>query len=302
MITDEQLQSRKKSIGGSDIAALLGLSPWRTPVDVYLEKTDPNFVFPNSNLRRLQSGNLLEEWVANSFTAETGLELLLSPSTMRHVQYPYSHVNLDAIVTNIDRFIVVELKTTERKKDWRDGIPKYYKPQLMHARLLSDCEQVYLAVAIGFNEFKYFVYEPTKQDIEKEKKLQEIVSLFWEEHVIPKIPPEPKFYHEAVRLYPEADSGLIKWTSEKHILDSYEKLKRLKELVSEHDEQIEQLKADIANYMQNAEQLSDEFNKKMVTWTNETRKHLDLESFKKDYPELYDKYAKPIESRVMRIY
>lgn len=302
MINDQQLKNRRYSIGGSDIAALLGLSPWRTPVDVYLEKTDPDFVFPASNIRRLQAGNLLEEWVANSFTEETGLELVLNPATMRHKDYPYSHVNLDAVVTNAEKFVVVELKTSERKKDWRDGIPKYYKPQLMHARVISECRQVYLAVAIGFNEFKYFLYEPSQTDIEKEKKLQEIVKFFWEEHVIPKVPPEPKFYQEAVRLYPEADPGLVKLATDAHILYSYEKLKRLKEVMDQYKEEMQQLKAQIGNYMQNAEELMDEFSKKMITWRNHPRRQLDIKSFQKDHPELYEKYVKPIDSRVMKIY
>jgi putative phage-type endonuclease len=72
MTRDEWLAARRTGIGGSDIAAILGLSPWRTPLDVYRDKVDGA---EQPETEAMRWGRLLEDVIAREYAVRAGVRI-----------------------------------------------------------------------------------------------------------------------------------------------------------------------------------------------------------------------------------
>ena len=124
---DDWLETRRRGIGGSDVAAIAGLSKFKTPYSLFLEKRgecEPDEVGEQAHL-----GNELEDWVANKYARETGNRVFPTPGTLQHEEFPWMQVNIDRLVcddfTHVDcqGCMILECKTTagKRARDWDDN-------------------------------------------------------------------------------------------------------------------------------------------------------------------------------------
>ena len=113
MLTQEQLAARKAGLGGSDVATILGLNPYKTPYQLWLEKTgrvEPDDLSDNFAVKR---GNDMEALVAKWFSDETGETVHRVNSTLRKEEHPY-------LLGHIDRRIVGKKEGLECKTaNWR---------------------------------------------------------------------------------------------------------------------------------------------------------------------------------------
>ena len=66
-------KARRKGLGGSDIAAILGISKWRTPMDVWVEKM--GLVEPSEESYAMMRGRILEDAIAQWYGEFTGFDL-----------------------------------------------------------------------------------------------------------------------------------------------------------------------------------------------------------------------------------
>ena len=220
-----QLPDRRKSIGGSDIAAILGVSKWKTPVDVWLEKTseDP---LPEKDAIQLRFGHYAEEFVAQEYTRETGRRVQKYNKQLVHPDYPYLTGNVDRLVIqtgekvashqgNIRTNRLLECKTSsaymagEWGESGTDDIPLYYIAQVHWYMMLSGCEFADLAVLIGNSEFRDYTIQADKAI--HEKILEKAVT-FWEECIIggglpPSVSPD-----DIQKLYPRSQAKEIEAT------------------------------------------------------------------------------------------
>lgn len=111
---DEWLAYRRYGIGGSDAAAILGISPWRTARDLYYDKLGIAEVSENEdNWVQLEMGNLLEPLVAQIFEKKTGLKVFKRKAMFQHPKYPWMLADLDYLVELPDgSTAILEIKTT----------------------------------------------------------------------------------------------------------------------------------------------------------------------------------------------
>lgn len=95
---EEWLAYRRKGIGGSDVAALLGISPWRTARDLYFDKLNIVAVEDNEdNWVALEMGHLLESLVAKIFQHRTGYKVYQIKKMFQHPQYSWMLADVDYI-------------------------------------------------------------------------------------------------------------------------------------------------------------------------------------------------------------
>lgn len=106
---EEWLNQRKKGVGGSDIAAICGHDPYRTPLDVYLDKVGESDPIEDNDF--MKAGRYLEPVVADMFQDETGLHLISMPSTIVGAK-PHYLASVDRCV--FGQNIPVEIKTSKR--------------------------------------------------------------------------------------------------------------------------------------------------------------------------------------------
>lgn len=142
----EWLAYRRRGIGGSDVAAILGISPFRTARDLYDDKLNIALAVDDAgNWVALEMGHLLEPLVAQIFTKKTGLEVFQIKKMFQHPQYPFMLADVDYFVRLPNRKIaLLEIKTTNyNAKDhwWKDGeecVPVYYETQGRHYMAVMD--------------------------------------------------------------------------------------------------------------------------------------------------------------------
>jgi len=106
MSREEWLRTRKKGIGGSDASVVLGFNPWKSPFELYIEKT-------SDDIRELDSeavywGTVLEDVIAEEFTRRTGKKVRRQNKVFIHPEY-------DFMIANIDRDVVGEKALLECK-------------------------------------------------------------------------------------------------------------------------------------------------------------------------------------------
>ena len=147
MITDKQLKERLNYIGGSDIASLMGVNPYDSPIDVYNAKLG---IKKNIENDAIHFGNVLEESVLREFSRRYGYSLI-KKQTKYHKKYPYFAANVDSCIKGTN--IIVEAKTTSEynHKKWKksESIPIQYLYQLQWYMLLYDAPYCYICCLVG---------------------------------------------------------------------------------------------------------------------------------------------------------
>lgn len=195
-LTEEQWHYyRTLGIGGSDVGAIFGISPWTTAREVYLRKTGASI-----NEQKIDAGqsfifmygHAMEPIVANTFQEITGLEVQIDTYMYRHKEYPFMQANIDRFVIMPDgKKALLECKTTTffNKSHWENNqVPMYYKLQCQHYMAILDVDVCYIACIYG-NTINDFVCRRIDRDLDEEKKLIEIEKEFWENNVLLQSPP-----------------------------------------------------------------------------------------------------------------
>lgn len=157
---EEWLAYRQKGIGGSDVAALLGISPWRTARDLFYDKLNIAVVEDHEdNWVALEMGHLLEPLVAKIFQHRTGYKIYQIKKMFQHPKYPWMLADVDYFVELPDgTTAILEIKTTNyNAKDnwWLDGeetIPAYYESQGRHYMAVMDVDRCFFCCLYGNNE------------------------------------------------------------------------------------------------------------------------------------------------------
>lgn len=142
----EWLAYRRRGIGGSDVAAIFGISPFRTARDLYDDKLNIASAADDAgNWVALEMGHLLEPLVARIFAKKTGLEVFQIKKMFQHPQYPFMLADVDYFVRLPNgKIAILEIKTTNyNAKDhwWKDGeecVPVYYETQGRHYMTVMD--------------------------------------------------------------------------------------------------------------------------------------------------------------------
>ena len=110
---EEWLAYRRQGLGGSDAAAVLGISPFRTAVDLYYDKRNLPIEDDEGNWVAMEVGNLLEDLVARIFAKKTELKIYRRKCMFQHPAHPWMLADLDFLVEMPDGSIaILECKTT----------------------------------------------------------------------------------------------------------------------------------------------------------------------------------------------
>jgi putative phage-type endonuclease len=206
---EEWLVARREGIGGSDASAVLGVSRWKGPLGVYVEKL--GIAAEEKENRFTKWGRMLEGAVATAYEEETGRKLWDTGALTitRHAKIPYLFATLDRLVLHPERGTgVLQIKTTSWGflEEWRQEPPLEAQVQLQHEMAVAGVEWGSLAVLVAGREFRWVDVEINRDFIQA---MVEAEGKFWK-MVEGHEPPPPDRLEEtgkALRaLYPR-DSG-----------------------------------------------------------------------------------------------
>lgn len=183
------LAARTQSIGGSDIAVLLGISTWRTPIAVWATKVGAIPLDDEEEARHQRIGHAMEPIIADEFTHDTGIELVDfgDHAITRHPEHRFVTATLDRVTADDDA-VPVELKNANASvaRQWDEQPPLIYQVQVQWQLLATGAPYGYLAAIIGGSGFKWARIE--RHDAFIEYALR-VASDFWK-CVESETPPE----------------------------------------------------------------------------------------------------------------
>ena len=228
MTHQQWLDMRKKSVGGSEIAAALGLSRWRSPFDVWAEKTG-HVTRKDEPTDAMRFGTLLEPVIRKEFARRNGLEVCECPYILAHKDYPFMTCNLDGYVKLPDgSCAVLEIKTanTFASDDWANmGAPIEYVMQVQYYLAITQMRFAYLAVLIGSSDYRQVIIE---RDDEVIAVIIEKLKEFWEMVETNTPPPVRGMDNNLLAsLYPNSRPNVIALGKEHEaLLTQYEEAKK----------------------------------------------------------------------------
>lgn len=200
---DEWLKNRTVGIGGSDSSAILGISPFKSNIDLWLEKTGQKVPRDISDDEKVKYGHDAEDSIRNLFMLDHPEYELFHNEYMilRSNKHPFLQASLDGELTdtNTGEHGILEIKTTEIMNkqmldEWKNGIPNHYYTQCLHYLIVTGYEFVWLRAKLKFvwdsnyQEIRDY-YFTRAEVIEDMKYLFEKEEKFWNENIMKGVRP-----------------------------------------------------------------------------------------------------------------
>lgn len=308
------------TVGGSDVATIFGLSPWTTPLELWMVKKGRMKPKSPPNPDQLAMGHMLEPIAAHFYAQRTG-------NTVTDDNYLYQHATLEYALANIDRRYtrkedgeggVLECKslTYHKAADWADGaIPIYYELQLRYYLAVLDEKHGAFSALWGNNPENdlatpHIERVQAKEDIIFEKLDRWIWSLRHDK------PPtmedvQPQLAMDALaRIYGAGKKGLptIEFPRKyepqlRKIAALQEENAQLKGAIKKNEEAIEAHSVRIAELMKEHEHgiLTTTTDKLLVDFVTSTYRRVSSEYLKQNYPSIYEEARKPSKNRKVKV-
>lgn len=199
MTREEWLEERKKGIGGSDAATIIGKNPYKTNIELWEEKTKRREPENISEKEYVKYGTLAEEHLRELFKLDfPHFQVEHEENTIiRHPKYDFLFASLDGtlIDQNTGEMGILEIKTTNilqsrQKEKWKDKIPDNYFCQILHYLNVTGYTYAYLKAQLKYEydreirlETKH--YKILREEVEEDiKYLEQEEIKFWNEYIL----------------------------------------------------------------------------------------------------------------------
>ncbi len=293
---EEWLELRRKGIGGSDAAAIVGLTPYITPYKLWAEKTGR--LPEQEDNEAMRQGRDLEEYVAKRFEEATGKRVKRLNKMLMHDDY-------DFILANTDRQVIgenagLECKTTSimNLKKFKNGeYPDNYYVQCIHYMAVTGAKNWYLAVLVLNQGFYWF---EIKRDEEEINALINAEVEFWNNHVVPDIAPPVDGYRPTSEAIDKVFRNAADYECQIIGLSNIENLLDLQKTKIALDKEIRRLQQEIK--IELGECQTGYCDKYQITWKKINRATVSKELIRKVYPKIdLSKVSKSTSFRKFRI-
>lgn len=280
----EWLSNRRRGIGSSDVATIMGCNKYSTPYQLWLSKRGE--AQKESETFLMKMGHKLEPVIADLWQEETGIRI----EPWSEAEYMYVHPELNFLRASPDREFegggILECKSTQMKVD-ADTLPEYWFCQVQYQMGIGQKDHCNIAWLTGGREFGFAEVEFNPEFF---RYMIEEVSRFWNENVLGGKEPELTTEADVAAKF-RADNGETLEVSEDiYILhgELADRQARIKELEKEADMIKEQVKLAMG-----AAQKATYNGQTLFTWkTGKDRETFDTKRFKAEHPDDYLDYVK----------
>lgn len=301
------LAARTKGIGGSDIGAICGVSPFSSARQIYFNKTGQfeEALKPGAAaVERMHFGHLLEPIVANEFASRTGKRLITVEATFSHKDYPWARANVDRLIVDNNGvpYGILECKTTSEynNEEWEQGeILMSYVYQLNWYLWILDLKYGAFACLVGGNKFYY--YEVFRNDELIRDTLIPAAKSFWYDNVLALKEPELQATDTefANTTYAEVEKNSEMMLEGDDANDLARVVVECKAKIKELEATMTEAQNRLKDRLQNTE--IGYCRDYTVKWSPRTQTRVDQDRLKKDFPEVYEQCKKQISFRVMTV-
>lgn len=297
---EDFLARRKSGIGGSDCAAILGLSRYRTAYDVWLDKTSDTVVEQQSDILSLAS--YLEEFTANKYAEVSGYKVRRWNAEIIHPQYPFIKGNVDREIMRAPLGLgVLECKALSHfnfKKVEMYGLPEEYICQIQHYFVCGDGRYRWGAFAVLDRDNGKLLTFNVFPDRNLGQAIVDASVVFWQENVLKGVPP---VQNTAAVVLPHVDGKVTDMNDDTELAELLNQRKEMKNLVDETRELLDGVDDRIKSKLETVDIA--ECSGYRVYYKGSSRTTLDSKRIQKELPDVYAKYSKVSEaSRSLKIY
>lgn len=280
MSREEWLAERRKRNGGSDAAAIVGMSAHRSPYSVWAEKTGR--LPDKEDTEAMRIGRDLEQYVAQRFCYATGKKVQRRNAILINPKYPFAHANVDRLVVGEDAGL--ECKTTSilNVRHFKEGVdfPERYYVQCVHYLAITGCQRWYLSVLVLGEGLHIYTLERDEDEI---RALMEAEKRFYEDYILTDCPPPvdgAEATSEAISsVYSGGDGGTVALIGRESLIREYMEIKAGIKAQEARLTEIENIiKADIGDAD------GGECDGWKVSWKPQTRRTFDAKKYAADNP------------------
>ncbi|AVD88557.1 YqaJ viral recombinase family protein [Pseudomonas sp. SWI44] len=296
---EDWLSVRKQGIGSSDAAAAVGLNPYKSQLELWLEKTGRDTSLPKLDPQDEESpaywGNVLEPIVAWHYSKRSGIRVRRINAVLQHPNPELSWMlaNIDREVIGADDVQILECKTAgiNGARLWKEGVPEYVQLQVMHQLAVTGKQAADVAVLLGGQHLEIHRIERDESMI---ARLIDLERQFWD-YVVSDTPPPADgtaSAEAALRcLYPEDNGQAQDFSQHPELANTYLELKAIRQSIAQQETREAQLKQALQQAMGAATRA--EFAEGYISWKRSKDSiGLDVEQMLKDKPYLQARYPK----------
>lgn len=303
---NDWLDVRKRGIGSSDAATAIGLNPYKSQLELWLEKTNrdvglakPN---PDDDTTPVFWGVVLEPVVASQYQRRTGNKVRKVNAVLQHPDVPWMLANIDREVIGSNEVQILECKTAglNGARLWRDGVPKYVEVQVMHQLAVTGKQAADVAVLLGGQQLEVYRIERDEALIEQ---LIALERQFW--HYVETDTPPPADGSDSAEaalrlLYPADDGEQLDLSADTALSEAFDELKQVRSSLSDLGKREAELKQSLQQAMGAASKAI--FANGSISWKkSKDGTGIDLDALFKDHPALKTQYqiSKPGSRRFL---
>lgn len=308
------------TVGGSDVAAIFGVSPWVTPMELWMIKKGRMKPSVKANANQLVMGHLLEPVAAYWYREKTGNKVEEDTNLYQHADHPYALANFDRrfVRASDNKPGILECKscTYHKADEWADGaVPLHYELQLRFYLAVADVDIGAFSAVWGNNpDIDLAVPEIVRDRVKEDMIFERLDEWIWSlendkpptmADVIPKLALESlaKIYGSSQKSLPTiAFSGKYEPALRK-IAMLQEKVSECSAEIKKYEKEIEAHSVRIAEVMKEHEHgiLETATDKLLIDFVTKTTRRPDAKALKERYPTVYTDVLKVSESRKVKV-
>lgn len=313
---DKSKPDRRTFVGGSDVAAVLGVSPWKTPLDLYDEKISaepiPDLDKPVFKRGKRWEGAALEMLLEALADNGTIAKVIATNRVYHDEEHPWMRCEIDAELLIDGQIFNVEIKTVSvfASKDWGEGetdeVPIHYQSQAMQGLGITGRRTCIVGALFGADKLVPYFIDRDEATI---KGMRERIAHFWHNHVQARIAPEPQNLADILKLFAATNGVPVEATPE--IRAAVDALRDIRSQIKRLEEDEKDQVFTIADFVRKEWKLAKDEQPKdnallivngtaILSWAKQRGSSLDQKKLKVEHPEIVKDYTREHWFRVMR--
>ncbi len=290
------LTARKQGIGASDASAAVGLNPYKSQLELWLEKTgrmsEQAITQEQEDTSPMYWGTVLEEIVAKHYQKRTGHKVRRVNAILQHPEHAFMLANLDREIVGSDQVQILECKTAGffGAKYWSEGVPEYIQIQVQHQLAVTGKQSADVAVLVAGQEFRIYHLQ---RDDDLIHNLIQLEAEFWryvEDDVPPPVDGSASSAMALQLLYPQDQGQTVDFKAIHELSDKFAELIQTRLQLEQTEAKEALLKQQLQQAM--GEATKAEFATGSISWKRSKDSwQLDSKRLVKDQPQLLDQYG-----------